>query len=97
MHYDFLISDQGRVHVERFAALRQEVLLLGGSRSPRYLTGALTALEGVLPRTRRAKLSRQGHTAAGNRQQGGRPDLVAGELRAFLGFHGGQPRSPGDS
>ncbi|MEE2040031.1 alpha/beta hydrolase [Nocardiopsis sp. CT-R113] len=65
-------------------AVRSEVLLLGGSRSARYLGDALDALEGVLPRVRRVELRGVGHLAADN---GGRPELVARALATF--FRGG--------
>lgn len=84
LHYDFLIGDQGSADLQRFDALDHPVLLLGGSNSPRYLTAALTALEQLLPQPRRVQLQDASHTASGNAQQGGRPDLVARELLNFL-------------
>lgn len=67
--------------LDRFAGLSCEVLLLGGSKSARNLTAALDGLGAVLPRARRVTLPRAGHTAADN---GGKPELVAAQLRAFF-------------
>ena len=58
-----------------------EVLLLGGAMSARNLTAALDGLSAVLPRARRVTLPGTGHTAADN---GGKPELVAAQLRAFF-------------
>ncbi|MGP8159690.1 MAG: alpha/beta fold hydrolase [Candidatus Dormibacteria bacterium] len=71
---------EGAGPLERFAGLRCEVLLLGGSRSHRNLTASLDGLSRVLPgaSTRRCGA---GHTAADNGHQ---PALVAAELRSFF-------------
>ena len=70
----------------RFAEVRADVLLIGGSASPAYLGRALDALETVLPHARRVELARLDHSAAGNRDQRGHPEIVAAELRPFLGL-----------
>lgn len=67
---------------ETAAAVRAEVLLLGGDRSARYLTDALDALEASLPRSQRVEFRGLGHLAAGN---GGRPARVAQALTDFFG------------
>ncbi|MCK9868616.1 alpha/beta hydrolase [Nocardiopsis dassonvillei] len=67
------------------AAVRADLLLLGGSRSARYLKNALDALESAVPRARRVELRGLGHLAADN---GGRPDRVA---RALVDFFGTRP------
>ncbi len=58
-----------------------EVLLLGGAKSARNLAAALDGLSTVFPGARRVTLPGVGHTAADN---GGKPELVAAELRAFF-------------
>ena len=67
---------------ERYREVAAEVLLMGGSRSPRSLSGALGALEGVLPHSRRVEIPGVGHMAADN---GGQPHRVAEILREFFG------------
>jgi pimeloyl-ACP methyl ester carboxylesterase len=70
--------------LERFADIRADVLLIGGSASPAYLQRALDALEPVLPHARRVELAGLDHSAAGNRDQRGHPEIVAAALRPFL-------------
>jgi pimeloyl-ACP methyl ester carboxylesterase len=84
IHYDARTVREAAGPPDRFAGLDRdcEVLLLGGARSARSLTAALDRLSAVLPGARRATLPGVGHTAADN---GGRPELVAAELRAFFG------------
>ncbi|MFC0860781.1 alpha/beta fold hydrolase [Sphaerimonospora cavernae] len=81
---DLRLVSEAAETVGGFAAIRAEVLLLGGDRSPAYLKTALNALERVLPRVERVELPGLGHGATGNRNRGGRPELVAQVLRAFL-------------
>ena len=69
--------------LERCKTLQAEVLLLGGSKSPKYLKSALDALSAVVPHARRVELRGVGHLAADNR---GKPALVAAELRRFFGL-----------
>lgn len=64
-----------------YRSVTAETLLLGGERSPAYLTGVLNGLEPVLPRVRRVTLSGVGHLAADN---SGKPGMVAAELRKFF-------------
>ena len=67
--------------VESFAAIRSDVLLLGGSRSARDLRIGLAALARILPHARRVVIDGVGHTAAHDE---GKPELVARELRPFF-------------
>jgi pimeloyl-ACP methyl ester carboxylesterase len=84
MHYDFqLVADVSR-RIESFAAVRAEVLLLGGRKSPAYLKTALDDLERVLPAARRVEFAGLDHAASWNRERGGRPEPVAQELRRFF-------------
>jgi hypothetical protein len=70
--------------LESFRALRAEVLLLGGSKSPAYLTTAVDALEKVLPHVTRVEFPGLGHEASGNTDRRGHPERVAEELRRFF-------------
>ncbi|WP_017588493.1 alpha/beta fold hydrolase [Nocardiopsis ganjiahuensis] len=63
------------------ADVRADVLLLGGTRSARYLKEALDTLETTLPRVRRVEFAGAGHLAADN---SGRPERVARALAGFL-------------
>jgi pimeloyl-ACP methyl ester carboxylesterase len=85
LHYDFQLVVEMAGPLERFRALRAEVLLLGGSKSPAYLTRAVDALEEVVPHVTRVEFPGLGHEASGNRDRRGQPERVAQELRRFFG------------
>jgi pimeloyl-ACP methyl ester carboxylesterase len=85
LHYDFQLVIEMNGALESFRGLRPEVLLLGGSKSPAYLTRALDALEKVLPDVTRVEFPGLGHEASGNRDRRGHPERVARELRRFFG------------
>jgi pimeloyl-ACP methyl ester carboxylesterase len=81
MHYDQqAVMESGALN-ERARQLKAQTLLLGGSKSPRYLKNALDALQAVLPNAARVEIAGVGHLAADN---GERPLLVAAELRRFF-------------
>ncbi len=85
LHYDFQLVIEMDGALERFRAVRAEVLLLGGSKSPAYLTSAVDALEKVLPHVTRVEFPGLGHEASGNADRRGQPERVAQELRRFFG------------
>jgi pimeloyl-ACP methyl ester carboxylesterase len=85
LHYDFQLVIEMDGALESFGALRAEVLLLGGSKSPAYLTRAVDALEKVLPNVTRVEFPGLGHEASGNTDRRGQPERVAQELRRFFG------------
>lgn len=87
LHYDFTLVAQMAETLERFRAVQADVLLLGGSKSPKYLKAALDALEKVLPHVQRVEfpgLNHGGSSDASATNPGGRPDLVAQALHRFL-------------
>lgn len=73
--------------LNRYRDVAIDVLLLGGSRSPRSLKRVLGILEVTLPRAQRLEIAHAGHMAADN---GGQPERVAPLLRRF--FQGTEPR-----
>ncbi len=81
MHYDAQLVIESEGSLQSFGAVPAEVLLLGGTRSPSYLKKALYALERVLPHVHRVEFRGVGHLAA---DDGGKPKLVAAELRRFF-------------
>jgi len=85
LHYDFQLVIEMDGALESFRTLPAEVLLLGGSKSPAYLTRAVDALEKVLPHVRRVEFPGLGHEASGNTDRRGQPERVAQELRRFFG------------
>ena len=87
LHYDFQLVDEIAQTLERFRAVRSEVLLLGGSKSPVFLKDALDALEKVLPHRQRVEftgLDHGGSSDASATNRGGDPQQVAQELRRFF-------------
>jgi pimeloyl-ACP methyl ester carboxylesterase len=84
LHYDFQLIIEMDGRLESFRALGTDVLLLGGSKSPAYLTRAVAALEKVLPHATRVEFPGLGHEASGNRDRRGQPERVAQELRRFF-------------
>ncbi len=70
--------------LESFKAVRTDVLLLGGSKSPAYLKAALGALEKILPHAQRIEFPGLGHAASWNSDRGGQPERIAQELRRFF-------------
>ena len=84
LHYDFQLVIEMEGRLESFRALGTDVLLLGGSKSPAYLTRAVAALEKVLPHATRVEFPGLGHEASGNRDRRGQPERVAQALRRFF-------------
>lgn len=85
LHYDFQLVIDMAGPLERFRAVHAKVLLLGGGKSPAYLTRAVDALEKVLPDVERVEFPGLGHEASGNADRRGQPGRVARELRRFFG------------
>ncbi len=65
LHYDFQVAADMSENLKRFAGVRAEVLLLGGSKSPAYLRAGLDSLERVLPNSTRVEFAGFGHAALG--------------------------------
>lgn len=88
LQYD--LRDVSEMHgkPQQWNAIRAEILLLGGSKSPAYLKADLDALEKVLPPATRIEFAGLGHAASWNydkqRNPGGKPELVAQALRQFF-------------
>jgi pimeloyl-ACP methyl ester carboxylesterase len=84
LHYDFQLVAETEGSIESYKAIRSSLLLLGGTKSPPYLTQAVQTLQKLVPQARRVELAGLGHGASGNRNRGGRPELVAAELLHFF-------------
>jgi pimeloyl-ACP methyl ester carboxylesterase len=88
LHYDFEVVTEMSGRFQDFNAVRADVLLLGGSKSPAYLKNALATLEKVLPnvagRIEFPGLDHGGSSDVSNTNRGGNPELVARELRRFF-------------
>ncbi|MBA3823277.1 MAG: alpha/beta hydrolase [Ktedonobacterales bacterium] len=84
LHDDFQIVAELSKNLPGFAAIEIEVLLLGGSKSPRYLQQALDTLARTLPHATRHEFAGLDHSASGNRDQRGHPEVVALALQRFF-------------
>jgi pimeloyl-ACP methyl ester carboxylesterase len=87
LHYEGVLLIEMTGTLGRFAEVRTDVLLLGGSKGLPYLKPALAALETTLPSARRVEFAGLGHggsTDPGRQNPGGRPEVVAEELRRFF-------------
>jgi pimeloyl-ACP methyl ester carboxylesterase len=67
--------------LDSFAAMRAEVLLLGGAKSPAFLRQSLDALAHTLPHVHHIEYPRHTHDGPID----GDPERVANDLRAFFG------------
>jgi pimeloyl-ACP methyl ester carboxylesterase len=81
LRYDAQLVFETQGTLDSFKEMPAEVLLLGGSKSGRYLKTALDGLGSVLPKARRVELPGVGHLGADN---SGQPGRVAQELRGFF-------------
>jgi pimeloyl-ACP methyl ester carboxylesterase len=84
LHYDFQLVADLSGKLDRYAAIRAEVLLMGGGTSPAYLKAALDELQRVLPWANRIEFPGLGHAASWNKDRGGNPLPVADALRSFF-------------
>lgn len=84
LHYDFIVSDEGSRELDRYVTMQQEVLLLGGSKSPGYLKAALDALEKTISRVQRIEFVGFDHVSSGNESEGGKPAVIAAAISRFL-------------
>lgn len=88
LHYDGLLLAEMSGQLERFRAVRAQVLLLGGSKGLPYLKDTLDALENVLPHVVKQVefpgLEHGGANNASKTNRGSKPELVAQELRRFF-------------
>ena len=80
-HFDYQLVVEMQGTLESFKAVPADVLLLGASESPAFLTHTLDALENVIPHVHRVEMQGLGHGAA---LDGGKPERVAQELRRFF-------------
>jgi len=83
-HYDAQLVSETKGALKRYKDIRAEVILLGGSKSPAFLKAALDILENIFPRAKRIEFPGLNHGATGNTDRGGKPELVAQELKRFF-------------
>ncbi|MEJ7678016.1 MAG: hypothetical protein WKG06_09165 [Segetibacter sp.] len=80
MQFDFTVVLQRGGNVQSYSAIDKPVLLLGGSKSPKYLKDALDTLEKILPEETRVTFKNLDHSAPWNTDRGGSPEIIAKAL-----------------
>jgi pimeloyl-ACP methyl ester carboxylesterase len=84
MRYDFKVVATVGGNAHDYTTLDKPILLLGGDRSPKYLTEALIDLDGILPNADIIEFKGLDHSGPWNADRGGQPELVASALRNFF-------------
>jgi pimeloyl-ACP methyl ester carboxylesterase len=84
MRFDFkMVLERGSM-IDSYKNINKPILLLGGSKSPKYLKAALTALEQTISSAIRTEFIGLDHNAPWNIDEGGSPQIVANEIIKFL-------------
>lgn len=87
LHYEGRLLAEMAGTLDGFGTVGAEVLLLGGSKGLPYLKPSLHALEQVLPHARRVEFPGLDHGGSSDKSpanSGGKPEVVAPELRRFF-------------
>jgi pimeloyl-ACP methyl ester carboxylesterase len=84
LHHDGQVIIEMSGQQESLKAIRAEVLLLGGSKSTAFLKAGMDSVAKVLPHARRVEFPGLNHSSTWNTDRGGKPQLVAQELRRFF-------------
>ena len=82
--YDFQVVLNRGGAVQSYRTVDKQILLLGGSKSPAYLKKSLATLATTLPHARRVELPGLDHSGPWNADIGGKPTVVAEQLRQFF-------------
>ena len=80
-HYDYGLCVEVQGALERFRAVRAEVLLLGGTKSSASIKSALDELSQILPKSERVEFAHISHEGPIDRSK---PEPVAEALRRFF-------------
>jgi pimeloyl-ACP methyl ester carboxylesterase len=87
LHYEGQLMAEMTGTLERFRAVTADVLLLGGSKGLPFLEPSLTALASTLPSVERIEFPGLHHGGSSDdsaTNRGGKPEIVARELRRFF-------------
>ena len=88
LRYDFAVVESIDGSIAKFKDVRQPVLLLGGSKSPKFLTWGLDQLAQIIPGATRVEIPGVDHAAAWNvdrrRNPHGNPTAVAEVLKTYF-------------
>jgi pimeloyl-ACP methyl ester carboxylesterase len=84
LHHDGHVISEMSGRQAELRAIQAAVLLLGGSATTTFLKGSLRSLRTALPQARYVELPGLNHSSAWNSDRGGKPALIAQELRRFF-------------
>ncbi len=84
LHYESQVYVHMVGKLDTFKTIGNEMLLLGGIRSASHFKAGLDVLATILPKATRVELPAVGHSASWNTDVGGKPKVVAAELRSFF-------------
>ncbi len=84
MRYDFDVVATMQDAIGSVSTLHKPMLVLSGTRSPRYLQTAASRLAAVLPGSRRVVLPNLDHSGPWNVEKGGQPRQVSSALMDFF-------------
>jgi hypothetical protein len=78
---DFRLVVEVSGDVARYSAIKGAVLLMYGSKTPRFLKDAIADVRAALPAAAVVELPGLDHAAAWNRDRGGNPQPIVTALR----------------
>lgn len=84
MRYDFTVLLERSDKVKLYKTINKPVLLLGGTKSPKYLKDALDTLSAELPHAQRVIFKGLDHSGPWNTDKGGSPKQIADALITFF-------------
>ncbi|GLY49443.1 hypothetical protein [Lentzea sp. NBRC 102530] len=80
LSHDFRLAREASENPDRFRALTPKVMLVGGAKSPKYLTEGLHLLAGLLPHAEKVLVEEAHHLSPS-----GHPHHVLPAFESFLG------------
>jgi len=84
IRFDAEIVRERGGQIQAYHTVNQPILLLGGTKSPKYLQQSLDSLQKVLPNVSRKKLKGLDHSGPWNKDVGGSPEIVANDIIEYF-------------
>ncbi|WP_175538910.1 alpha/beta fold hydrolase [Mucilaginibacter polytrichastri] len=84
IRYDAKIVLERGGEIKTYHSVNQPILLLGGTKSPKYLQLSLDSLQKILPNGSRKIFKGLDHSGPWNKDKGGSPELVANAIIEYF-------------
>ena len=84
LRIDLQIVAENADRISDFSAISTPTLLIAGTKTPRYLQTAVSALAAILPNSQRIELEGTNHSVTQNREQFGAPEKIAPTIARFF-------------